>query len=137
MAGLSPHLLATVVTVYGIAGACTALLQARQILRRGTSCDVSARFFAIYASGYALWLLYGVSVGSAPLILVDAVGLVCGLVTLAITLQARGSLRRPRTWLSCPGGRSPRAAAKPTGGLEPPTPSLRVMLGASVGFGRV
>jgi hypothetical protein len=30
-----------------------------------------------------------------PLILVDAAGLLCGLVTLAITLSMRGSLIRP------------------------------------------
>jgi len=101
MALLSPELLATLATVYGVAAACTALLQARQVLRRGTSCDVSARFFATYAGGYAVWLLYGLSVGSVPLILVDAVGLLCGLATLAITLQARGSLAQPGTWASC------------------------------------
>ena len=55
-----------------------------------------------YAGGYAVWLLYGLSIDSMPLILVDAAGLACGLVTLAITLRMRGSLLRPRTWGSCP-----------------------------------
>ncbi len=76
--------------------------QARQILRTGRSCDVSARFFATYAGGYAVWLLYGLSIDSMPLILVDTAGLACGLVTLAITLRMRGSLLRPSTWGSCP-----------------------------------
>ena len=63
---------------------------------------MSARFFATYAGGYAVWLLYGVSIESVPLILVDAAGLLCGLVTLTITLRMRGSLLRPRTWGDCP-----------------------------------
>ena len=71
-------------------------------VRRGSSCEVSARFFATYAGGYAVWLLYGLSIGSLPLILVDAAGLLCGLVTLAVTLSMRGSLLRPRTWVRCP-----------------------------------
>jgi hypothetical protein len=94
--------LGTVATLYGIGAAGTALLQARQVVRRGSSCEVSARFFATYAGGYAVWLLYGLSVGSLPLILVDAAGLLCGLVTLAITLSMRGSLLRPSSWGRCP-----------------------------------
>lgn len=92
----------TLATLYGVGAACTALLQARQVVKRGSSCEVSARFFATYAGGYAVWLLYGLSIGSLPLILVDAAGLLCGLVTLAVTLSMRGSLLRPRTWAKCP-----------------------------------
>ena len=92
-----PELMGTVATLYGVGAAGAALLQARQVLRRGSSCEVSARFFATYAGGYAVWLLYGLSIGSLPLILVDAAGLLCGLVTLAITLSLRGSLLRPST----------------------------------------
>jgi len=38
-------------TIWGLAGAFAVLLQARQMLQRGASCDVSARFFAVYAGG--------------------------------------------------------------------------------------
>jgi uncharacterized protein with PQ loop repeat len=102
MANLSPDLLGTVATVYGVGAAGVALLQARAVVRRGSSCEVSARFFAAYAGGYAVWLLYGLSIGSVPLILVDAAGLASGLVTLAVTLRIRGALLRPGTWASCP-----------------------------------
>ena len=91
-----------IATLYGVGAAGAALLQARQVVRRRSSCEVSARFFATYAGGYAVWLLYGLSIDSMPLILVDAAGLACGLVTLAITLRMRGSLLRPNTWGSCP-----------------------------------
>ena len=97
----APDLMALVATFYGVAAAGAVLLQARQIVRRRSSCDVSARFFATYAGGYGIWLLYGLSIGSLPLILVDAAGLVCGLLTLAVTLRMRGSLLRPRTWSRC------------------------------------
>jgi uncharacterized protein with PQ loop repeat len=102
----TPELMGSIATLYGVGAAGTALLQARQVLRRGSSCEVSARFFATYAGGYAVWLLYGLSVGSMPLILVDAAGLLCGLITLAITLSMRGSILRPRSWGTCP--ESPR-----------------------------
>jgi uncharacterized protein with PQ loop repeat len=76
--GITPEILGMAATFYGVGAAFAALLQARQMLRRRTSHDVSARFFAAYTGGYAIWLLYGVSIGSVPLIVVDAVGLCCG-----------------------------------------------------------
>jgi uncharacterized protein with PQ loop repeat len=100
---IDAQLLGTLAGLYGLGAAATALLQARQILVTGSSCDVSARFFATYAGGYAVWLLYGLAIDSMPLIVVDAVGLLCGLATLAVTLDARGSLCRPSTWRRCPG----------------------------------
>jgi uncharacterized protein with PQ loop repeat len=93
--------LEVIATAYGLGAGVAALFQARQIRQRGSSCDVSARFFATYAGGYAIWLLYGLSIQSLPLVVVDAVGLVCGLSTLAVTLRVRGSLVRPKTWASC------------------------------------
>jgi uncharacterized protein with PQ loop repeat len=98
---ITPEVLGAAATVYGVGAAGAALLQARQILRRRMSCDVSAKFFASYAGGYAIWLLYGLSIDSLPLILVDAIGFVCGAITLAVTLALRGSLVRPTTWSSC------------------------------------
>jgi hypothetical protein len=59
------------------------------MLARRTSGDVSALFLASYAGGYAIWLAYGLSTGSIPLIVVDTVG-----------LSLRGSLIRPATWNS-------------------------------------
>ena len=69
------------VTVYGVGAAGAALFQTRQLLGSRRSCEVSARFFAVYAGGYALWLAYGLSIGSLPLILVDAIGVVSATAT--------------------------------------------------------
>jgi uncharacterized protein with PQ loop repeat len=98
------QLLALAATAYGVFAAFAALLQTRQMLRRRSSCDISARFFAAYAGGYAIWLLYGLSVGDMPLIVVDVVGLVCGGLTLAVALTLRGSLLHPASWSSCGAG---------------------------------
>jgi uncharacterized protein with PQ loop repeat len=95
------QLLGTAATAYGVLAGLTALLQARQMLARRTSCEVSARFLASYAGGYAIWLTYGFSTGSLPLIVVDIVGLLCGGLTLTVALSLRGSLIRPATWNSC------------------------------------
>jgi uncharacterized protein with PQ loop repeat len=93
--------LAAVVMVYGAAAALSVLLQARQMLARGGSCHVSASFLAAYTGGYALWLLYGVGVRSVPIIVVDALGLVCAAVTLAVALRLRGGLLSPAGWSRC------------------------------------
>ena len=89
--------LGTAATVYGVLGALKTLLQARQMLARRTSGDVSAGFLASYTGGYAIWLAYGLSTGSLPLLVVDAVGLLCGGLTLAVALSLRGALNRPTT----------------------------------------
>lgn len=95
------QLIGAAATAYGVVAALSVLLQARQMLAQRASCEVSGRFFAAYVGGYGIWLLYGLSVGSMPLIVVDAVGLLCGGLTLAVALSLRGSLVRPRTWTSC------------------------------------
>ena len=95
---MSTQFLATVATTYGVLGALKSLLQIRQMLARRSSRDVSAGFLASYAGGYAVWLAYGLSTGSLPLIVVDTVGLLCAGLTLAVALSLRGSLFRPATW---------------------------------------
>jgi uncharacterized protein with PQ loop repeat len=95
MARDASQLLATIVIGYGVAAALSILLQARQMLVRGGSCDVSAPFLAAYVGGYATWLLYGLSIRNVPIIVVDAVGLVCGTFTLVVALRLRGRLLSP------------------------------------------
>ena len=90
------QLLATAATVYGMGGALSILLQARQMRTRGSSEDVSLRFLITYVGGYAIWLLYGLSMESVPIAAVNGVGLIAGTVTLSVALK----LRCPRP---CPG----------------------------------
>ena len=109
--------LGTVATAYGVLGALKTLLQTRQMLARRASGDVSALFLASYVGGYAIWLAYGVSTGSLPLIVVDTVGLLCGGLTLAVALSLRGSLIRPATWNGRNTTSIPQRPAVP--GLQP------------------
>jgi hypothetical protein len=95
------QLLATAATLYGVGGALSVLLQARRMRARGASCDVSLRFLATYVGGYAVWLLYGLAIASVPIVLVHAVGLACGAVTLTVALRLRGPLLRPASWSRC------------------------------------
>jgi len=105
-------------TAYGVGAAGAALFQTRQLLETRRSCEVSARFFGVYAGGYAIWLAYGVSIGSMPLIIVDAIGVICATATLAIVLSLRGSLLDPSTWNSCPiSTRLPRRAVAVSQGV--------------------
>ena len=87
------QLLGAVATVYGVLGALKTLLQTRQMLARHSSGDVSAGFLASYAGGYAIWLAYGLTIGSLPLVVVDTVGLLSAGLTLAVALSLRGSNR--------------------------------------------
>ena len=89
------QVLGTAATLYGLGGALSVLLQARRMHVRGTSGDVSARFFAVYVGGFAIWLLYGLGIGDVPIILVHAVGLLCGTVTLTVALKLRRSAGAP------------------------------------------
>jgi uncharacterized protein with PQ loop repeat len=93
--------LSVIAVLYGVAAALSVLLQARQMLARGSSCDMSARFLAIYAGGYVIWMLYGLNLAEVPIILVDVVGLVCSAITLAVALKLRGSLLSPASWAYC------------------------------------
>jgi len=94
-------LIAAVATTYGVGGALSVLFQAGQMLVRGTSREVSLRFLGVYVGGYAVWLLYGMSIGSVPMIVVHALGLMCGAVTLAVALRLRGPLLSLASWATC------------------------------------
>ena len=105
------QVLGTMATAYGVLGALKTLLQTRQMLARRSSREVSAGFLASYAGGYTIWLAYGLSTGSLPLIVVDTVGLLCGGLTLAVALALRGSLTAQRRPFGCPeSGAAVRAA---------------------------
>ena len=94
MAPVLASVLGTIVTVYGLIAGGSSLLQARRMARRGTSEDVSLSFLGMYVAGYALWLVYGLTSGSLPLIIVHVAGLLSGTCTLALALSLR---RAPRS----------------------------------------
>jgi uncharacterized protein with PQ loop repeat len=96
------QVLATAATLYGVGGALSVLLQARQMRARGGSGDVSLRFLATYVGGYAIWLLYGISTQSVPIVLVHALGLITGGITLTVALKLRGPILSAGERTPCP-----------------------------------
>lgn len=90
-------LLAVATTLAGAIGAASFLLQARHMVVRGRAEDVSLGFFVSIAGGYLVWLLYGITIGDVPLIVVDSVGMASVSVTLlvALRLQAHPRVIRP------------------------------------------
>jgi uncharacterized protein with PQ loop repeat len=83
------HLLATAGTAIGLMGAVSLLLQARRLRQLGTACETSIPVRLVTATGYAVWLAYGVAIGDVPLILVDLAGLAGAGLVLHITLVLR------------------------------------------------
>jgi len=81
---ITAELLGALATAYGLLGASSTLLMGRKMMIARSSAGVSAGFLGTYAGGYLTWLLYGISIGSMPLILVDSIGILCALATLAI-----------------------------------------------------
>jgi len=82
-------LLALIATAYGVFAAASSLLEAARLLRSGSAAEVSLAFLGVLLGGYLVWLVYGVSAGSDPLIITDAVGLTASTITLAIAARLR------------------------------------------------
>jgi uncharacterized protein with PQ loop repeat len=101
MALETTEMLATAATLYGVGGALSVLLQARQMVARRSSRDVSLRFLATYVGGYAIWLVYGLNIQSVPIVLVHALGLLSGGVALTVAVRLRGPVLRAATWSQC------------------------------------
>ena len=69
------------------------LPQAIASVRTGRTDGLSLPMYALFSAGVALWLLYGLFVGSWPVVIANAVTLVFALVIL--TLILRNTRRRP------------------------------------------
>jgi len=80
-----------------LAGALTTIAFVPQALKMYTSKsgkDVSARMLMIFSAGVVLWLIYGIMIGSLPVILSNVVTLV--LSATIIALKIRYSRSNPR-----------------------------------------
>jgi MtN3 and saliva related transmembrane protein len=79
------------------AGALTTIAFVPQVLKiyAGRSGrDVSLRTFLIFSAGVALWLAYGLLIGSLPIVLANIVTLALALTIIA--LKIRYARHRPR-----------------------------------------
>jgi uncharacterized protein with PQ loop repeat len=93
MTQLTPYadLLGAVATVWGVVGAASSLLQARKLVQTQSAESVSIGFLAKYLGGYLTWALYGLAIGSTPLIVVDLLGICASSVTVVTALRVRNA----------------------------------------------
>jgi MtN3 and saliva related transmembrane protein len=81
--------------VGAIAGTFTTLSFVPQVVktwRSGCAEDLSLFMFTLFSAGVLLWLIYGIALGSLPIILANGITLVLAL--LILLLKVRDSLRR-------------------------------------------
>ena len=79
--------LGTIATAYGVVGAFSSLLQTRAMLHAGSAREISIPFLALLAAGHGVWLAYGLTIRSGPLVTTDSIGLVCGGLTCLTALR--------------------------------------------------
>jgi len=73
-----------------LAGALTTIAFVPQLLKlyaTKSGKDVSARMFLIFSTGVILWLVYGVLIRSAPIVIANSLTLLMSLVILALKLH--------------------------------------------------
>ena len=80
-----------------LAGALTTIAFVPQLLKlyaTKSGKDVSARMFLIFSTGVILWLLYGILIRSAPIIIANSLTLLMSLIILALKLRYGRSQQR-------------------------------------------
>ena len=86
-----------------VAGTTSTLAFVPQVLKIWRERDCAAISVKMYASrmiGFALWLAYGVALGSLPLIGFNILNLCLGGIILVFKLQALGHCPDPKRWFS-------------------------------------
>lgn len=83
------EVLGDVVTVFGVGMGASTLLQARRIIKRRRSDDVSVAMLLVLISGSVLWLAYGFAHDLTAVIATNGTWLVGASFSLAVTLRYR------------------------------------------------
>ena len=65
------------------------LAQLRRVVKRKSAGDISVTWLALYGGGCLVWLLYGASAGSLPLIVSQAASLASVSATLVVVRRFR------------------------------------------------
>ncbi len=81
-------------TILGyVAGALTTMSlvpQVMKIWKTKSARDVSLGMFLIFSVGISLWIAYGVSLHSMPIIIANTVSLLLGFIVLGMKLKFNG-----------------------------------------------
>jgi len=73
-----------------LAGALTTIAFVPQLLKlyaTKSGKDVSARMFLLFSTGVMLWLVYGILIRSAPIIIANSLTLLMSLIILSLKLR--------------------------------------------------
>jgi MtN3 and saliva related transmembrane protein len=73
-----------------VAATCTTisfLPQLIRVWRRKSAEDISLAMFLLFSFGVACWLMYGIGIGSAPIVAANAITLALALAILALKLR--------------------------------------------------
>jgi len=76
-------------SIVGISMSMCGLPQALLIWKRKSSADISIVLWVVMIHGIAWWLVYGILIGSASLIITNSVGLVLDSVVLGMVIKYR------------------------------------------------
>jgi MtN3 and saliva related transmembrane protein len=66
------------------------LPQLLRVWRRKSAEDISLVMFLLFSFGVACWLIYGLGIGSAPIVAANAITLTLALAILALKLRYHG-----------------------------------------------
>ena len=83
-------------SIGSVAAICTTIAFLPQLIRvwrRKSADDISLSMFLLFSTGVALWLIYGVRIGSFPVAAANAVTLALSLAILVLKLRYSG--RKP------------------------------------------
>lgn len=83
--------------VGGLAGTLTTIAFIPQVMktwRSGSAEDISLFMFLLFSTGVALWLIYGIAIGSVPVIAANAVTLTLASSILALKIRYMVRQRR-------------------------------------------
>ncbi len=73
-----------------VAAVCTTaafLPQAVKVIRERDTAAISLVMYVVFTTGVALWFLYGLLIGSAPVMIANAITFIMALVILATKLR--------------------------------------------------
>jgi len=79
-----------------VAAICTTvsfLPQLVRVWRRKSASDISLSMFLLFSAGVFLWLVYGIGIGSAPVIAANVVTLALALAILVLKIRYDGKAR--------------------------------------------
>lgn len=69
--------------------------QALQTFRTRSTEGISVGMYSMFTAGVALWLFYGLAIGSPPVIVANAITLVLAATILTLALQSQKAARLP------------------------------------------